>query len=218
VTTLYAIRKGIRITKDGKEIDYQDIFIDLDHEPGDDEQIVVTEKKDGRRYVSVHDVISKPLGNFFKTLGADQAELIEGYKGKLTNYDFSTITIKDYPIEIACEVFSRINTGGKALTVFEIMVAKTFDETKGFDLAESYEVLRDGTDDDKECLVAAKFETVPESIIMQCVAAITLRAVRSRDILQIRRETFIENWEPMKKALFMAIDFIRSELRTSAPR
>jgi hypothetical protein len=48
---------------------------------------------------------------------------------------------------------------------------------------------------------------------MQCVAAITLRAVRSRDILKIRRETFIANWEPVKTALFMAIDFIRSELR-----
>jgi hypothetical protein len=104
-------------------------------------------------------------------------------------YDFSTITIKDYPIDVACDVFTRINTSGKVLTVFEIMVAKTYDETKGFDLAERYEVLRDGSDDEKECLTAAKFETIPESIIMQCVAAITLRAVRSRDILKIRRET-----------------------------
>ena len=48
---------------------------------------------------------------------------------------------------------------------------------------------------------------------MQCVAAITLRAVRKRDILKIKRETFIASWEPMKAALFMAIDFIRSELR-----
>ena len=48
---------------------------------------------------------------------------------------------------------------------------------------------------------------------MQCVAAITLKAVRSRDILKIRREVFIANWEPMKKALFMAVDFLRSELR-----
>jgi hypothetical protein len=48
---------------------------------------------------------------------------------------------------------------------------------------------------------------------MQCVAAIALRAVRSKDILAIRRDKFIENWEPMKKSLFMAVDFIRSELR-----
>ncbi len=99
------------------------------------------------------------------------------------------------------------------LTVFEIMVAKTYHEAQGFDLAERYEVLRDGSDDEKECLAAAKFETLPASIVMQCVAAITLKAVRSRDILKIKRETFIANWEPMKAALFMAIDFIRSQLR-----
>lgn len=212
VTSLYAIRKGIRITKDGKEIDYKDIFINLDYDAETDEQIVVTEKVDGKRYESVHDVLSKPMGSFYKTLGHDQADKIQAYKTTLTTYDFSTITIKDYPIEVACEVFSRINTGGTELTVFEIMVAKTYDETKGFDLAERYEVLRDGSDDEKECLAGAKFETLPASIVMQCVAAVTLKAVRKRDILKIKRETFIASWEPMKMALFMAIDFIRSEL------
>jgi hypothetical protein len=213
ITSLYAIRKGIRITKDGKEIDYRDIYIDLDYSPESDEQIVTTEKMEDGLYVSVHDVLSKPLGTFYKTLTHEQADLIEGYKGKLTNYDFSTITIKDYPIEVACEVFSRINTGGKALTVFEIMVAKTYDEVRKFDLAEKYEVLRDGSDDEKECLSSANFDTIPESTIMQCVAAIALRALRSKDILKIGRDTFIQTWESMKAALFMAIDFIRSELR-----
>jgi len=213
ITSLYAIRKGIRLTKDGKEIDYKDIFINLDYDPERDEQIVVTEKVEGKQYVPVHDVLSKPLGSFYKTLGHDQADQIQAYRNTLTTYDFSTITIKDYPIEVACEVFSRINTGGKVLTVFEIMVAKTYDEVQGFDLAERYETLRDGSDEEKECLAAAKFETLPESIIMQCVAAIALKAVRSRDILKIKRQTFITSWEPMKTALFMAIDFIRSELR-----
>ena len=214
ITSLYAIRKGIRITKDGKEVDYRDIFINLDHDPENDEQIVVTEQQKGKRYVSVHRVLTSQVTDLLDEFpNRDTLKLIETYKNKLTNYDFSTITIKDYPIEVACEVFSRINTGGKSLTVFEIMVAKTYDEAKKFDLAEKYELLRDGSDDDKQCLVSAKFETLPESIIMQCVAAITLRAVRSKDILKIRREAFIEKWEPMKASLFMAIDFIRSELR-----
>lgn len=214
ITSLYAIRKGIRITKDGKEVDYRDIFINLDHDPENDEQIVVTERHAGKRYLSVHRALTSQVTDLLDEFpNRDTLKQIEAYKNKLTNYDFSTITIKDYPIEVACEVFSRINTGGKALTVFEIMVAKTYDEAKGFDLAEKYELLRDGSDDEKECLTAAKFETLPESIIMQCVAAITLRAVRSKDILKIRRETFISNWEPMKASLFMAIDFIRSELR-----
>ncbi|MEI8042219.1 MAG: DUF262 domain-containing protein [Verrucomicrobiota bacterium] len=213
ITSLYAIRKGIRITKDGVEIDYKDIFINLNYNPVVDEQVAVAEKVEGKSYVSVHDVLSKPLGTFYKTLSHEQADLVEGYKTKLTGYDFPAITIKDYPIEVACEVFSRINTGGKTLTVFEIMVAKTYDEKKNFDLVEKFEMLRDGTDEEKECLMAAKFETLAESVIMQCVSAIAQRAVRSRDILKLRREKFIESWQPTKAALFMAIDFVRSELR-----
>jgi hypothetical protein len=214
ITSLYAIRKGIRITKDGKEVDYRDIFINLDYDPENDEQIVVTERQEGKRYVSGHRVLTSQVTDLLDEFPIRETlKQIETYKNKLTNYDFSTITIKDYPIEVACEIFSRINTGGKSLTVFEIMVAKTYDEAKKFDLVEKYELLRDGSEDEKECLTFAKFETLPESIIMQCVAAITLRAVRSRDILKIRREVFIENWEPMKASLFMAIDFIRAELR-----
>ena len=212
ITSLYAIRKGIRITKDGKEIDYRDIFIDLDYSEVD-EQIVVTDKDDGKQYISVHSVLTRQITSMFNEYPHDSLEKIESYKNKLTGYDFSTITIKDYPIDIACEVFSRINTGGKSLSVFEVMVAKTYDETRGFDLAEKFEELRDGVDDARPSLAAAKFETIPETIAMQCVAVITLRAVRGKDILRIPRPTFIDNWEPMKAALFMAIDFVRTQLR-----
>jgi hypothetical protein len=213
ITSLYAIRKGIRLSKEGREIDYKDIFIDLDYDPSTDDQIIVTDKIDGRLYESVHGLLSRPLGEFYKALPHPVADKLEKYKTKLTSYDFSSITIKDYPIEIACEVFTRINTGGKSLTLFEILVAKTYDEAKSFDLAEKYDLLVSGSDEEKECLSEAKFETVSEAVITQCVAAIILKAVRSRDILKIPRATFIANWEPMKKALFMAVDFVRTELR-----
>ncbi len=47
--------------------------------------------------------------------------------------------ISEYPIDIACEVFTRINTGGTELTLFEIMVAKTYDLDSGFDLSKEYD-------------------------------------------------------------------------------
>jgi len=213
ITTLYAIRKGIRVTKDGEEIDYKDIYVDLDYDQTNDEQIVVTERLGDKRYVSVHELLTSQVSDLLDLFNdRPTLRLMETYRARLTSYDFSSITIKDYPIEVACEVFARINTGGKTLTVFEIMVAKTYDERKGFDLAEKYEQLRDGSEDDKRCLSVAKFETIPEATIMQCVAAISLRAVRSKDILKIRRDTFIDKWEPMRQALFSAIDFVRAEL------
>jgi len=212
ITSLYAIRKGIRITKDGKEIDYKDIYINLDYDPAEDEQIVVASKEDGKNLVSVHDILTKKMAVFYKTLPSDKAELVEDYKGKLTTYDFSTILIKDYPIDVACDVFTRINTGGKTLTLFEIMVAMTYDDKKQFDLAEKYEELIDGNDEEDNCLAKAKFETIPETTIMQVVAAIATRSIRAKDILKMKRDDFIKNWNPMKESLFMAVDFVRSEL------
>ena len=216
ITSLYAIRKGIRITKDGKEVDYRDIFIDLSVSTESDDSITTTESLtlDGAgRFISVHRLLTSQITDLIDEFDKEKLKAIEIYKGRLVNYDFSSITIKDYPIEIACEIFSRINTGGKSLSVFEIMVAKTYDESKNFDLAERYENLRDGTDEDKRCLAEAKFDTLPESIIMQCVSAITKRAVRGRDILKIKREDFIDNWPPMMESLFSTIDFVRTELR-----
>jgi len=168
-----------------------------------------------QRDVSVHDVLTKKMSLFYKTLPADKAELLEDYRARLTGYDFSSVTIRDYPIEVACEVFTRINTGGKSLTLFEIMVAMTYDDKRNFDLAEKYEELCDGTDDDDTCLAKAKFDTIPESAVMQAVAAITTDSIRAKDILKIKREDFIDNWESMKASLFAAVDFIRSELRIS---
>jgi hypothetical protein len=215
ITSLYAIRKGVRITKDGREIDYKDIFVDLDYKEGVDDEIVVFDRSPDRHYVSVHALLTEKMGVFYKTLTPEQADLVQEYNGRLTRYDFSCITIKEYPIDIATEVFSRINTSGKTLTVFEIMVAKTYDEGRDFDLVEKFEMLRDGGDDVEgdTCLRTAKFETTPEVVAIQSVGALSGKKIRSRDILRLRRALFIDNWEPMKAALFSAVDFVRHELR-----
>ena len=51
----------VSITKDGVEIDYKDIFINLDYNPTSDEQICVAEQQEGKRYVSVHRVLTSAL-------------------------------------------------------------------------------------------------------------------------------------------------------------
>jgi hypothetical protein len=213
ITSLYAIRKGLRITKDGKEIDYKDIYLSLDYDAKKDEQIAVAIREEGKAYVSVHDLLTKKIGSFYKEFSPESADKLEDYKGKLTTYDFSTIVIKDYPIEVACEVFARINTGGKTLTIFEIMVAMTYDEKKGFDLSEKYRELVSGAEEDDNSLSKAKFDTIPETTVLQAVSAIAVESIRSKDILKIRRADFVSNWEPTKNALFAAVDFLRSELR-----
>lgn len=212
ITSLYAIRKGIRITKDKKEINYKDIYVNLDYDPLSDEQVVTSHQEEGKIYVSVHDLLTSDALDFIEEIGKEKARKFQEYKTNLTTYDFATITIKDYPIDIACDVFSRINTGGKPLTLFEIMVAMTYDEAKNFDLALKYEELLNGSDEVDKSLAKAKFETVPAATVLQAVAAITVDSIRAKDILKIRREKFIANWDPMVSSMFTAVDFIRTKL------
>ena len=212
ITSLYAIRKGIRITKDKKEIDYKDIYVNLDYDPLTDEQIVTSQQEEDKIYVSVHDLLTSDALDFIEDIGKEKAKKFQEYKTNLTTYDFATITIKDYPIEIACDVFARINTGGKPLTLFEIMVAMTYDEARGFDLALKYVELIYGSDEVSKSLVRAKFETIPAATVLQAVAAIAVGSIRAKDILKIGREKFITNWDPMVSSMFSAVDFIRTTL------
>jgi hypothetical protein len=59
---------------------------------------------------------------------------IHAYSRAFDTYDFSTVLLRKEDIDSAIEVFTRINTGGQTLTLFEIMSAKTYDEKQKFDM------------------------------------------------------------------------------------
>lgn len=153
------------------------------------------------------------MTELFKTYG-EFGEKIEIYKNKLEGYNFSTITLPEYPMDIACDVFTRLNTGGTVLSLFEIMVAKTYDEQKRFDLAEKFSNILDGNDREKS-LSSSKFDTISGILVIQCISAILNGEIRRKDILQIERSKFIDAWDIMNAALFFAVDFVRSKLGVS---
>lgn len=217
ITSLYAVRKGLRLTKDGKEIDYQDITINLDLDPDADERVVTVDPPDGAATISVHRLLSGSVVGLLGEYDLAQLERIETYQRRLKGYDFSTIVISEYPIEVACEVFTRINTSGTELTLFEIMVAKTYDQASGFDLAREYDWLveNDGSEKDLE---DANYDTIPASTVLQCIAAHIGKQVRRRDILKIDKQRFIQSWPVVKDGIFTAVDYLRSHLRIPVSR
>ncbi len=212
ITSLYAVRKGLIITKDGKELDYKDICIRLDADPDADEEIVTTEPPEDARSISVYKLLNGTLTEFLSDYSKDELKKIEVYQKRLTGYDFSTIVISEYPIDIACEIFTRINTGGTELTLFEIMVAKTFDLQNGFDLAEAYDRLINSQGDEKD-LEDADFDTVPAVTVLQSVAACLDQQIRRRDILRLDKSRFIDSWPAVTEGLFTAVDYVRTQLR-----
>ena len=215
ITSLFAVQKGLVYTVEGKEIHYRDICINLDVDPDADEEIVLTDPTDGATCISVHELLNGTVMQLAKTYSFEQhLERIDTYRSRLMGYDFSTIVMSAYPIDIACEVFTRINTGGTSLSLFEIMVAKTYNLEPEFDLSHEYEWFIDnnGAPAEKD-LEDADFDTVPPSIVLQCIAAHLKGMVRRKDILKLEKHAFIDAWPTVKGGIFSAVDYIRTHLR-----
>lgn len=217
ITSLYAVRKGLRLTKDGKEVNYKDISINLDLDPNSDDRVVEVDPPDGAPSISLFRLLNGSLMELLSDYSTEQLQKIEVYQKRLTGYDFSTIVIPEYPIDTACEVFTRINTGGTELTLFEIMVAKTYDQASGFDLLEQYEWLKENDGSEKD-LEDAGFETIPASTVLQCVSAYMCKQVRRRDILKLDKQGFIQSWPIVKEGIFSAVDYLSTQLRIPVSR
>ena len=113
---------------------------------------------------------------------------------------------------VACEVFTRINTGGTQLSLFEIMAAKTYDLERKFDLAQEYEWLL-GSEGEAKDLEDANFDTIPSSTVLQCIAAHLRQAIKRQDILKLEKIQVIEGWETVKDGIFSTVDYLRSHMR-----
>lgn len=215
ITSLYAVQKGLIQTLDNKEIDYKDICINLDVDPEEDPdgEIIVDEELERVACLSVYELLNGQVMDFAERF-TDRTHLgrIDTYRSRLTGYDFSTILMPEYPIDVACEVFTRINTGGTNLSLFEIMVAKTYDLDREFDLAREYEWLVDNNGAEKD-LEDAGFDTIPASTVLQCIAARLRKALKRKDILKLEKNDVIREWPSVKDGIFNAVDYLRSHLR-----
>lgn len=210
MTSLYAARKGVRIARNNKEIDYTDIAIDLS-KPIDEDEIVLSDHTQGKNdCISVHMLLTaniETLSDKFKP----HINKISDYRERLGAYSFSVIEINEYSIDIACEIFTRINTSGKGLTLFEIMVAKTYDQEQGFDLAKRYENLI-STEGEGKDLSSANYETIPPITVLQCAAVHIRKEIKRSDILKLQTDKFISSWTDVRSGIFDAIDYLRTHL------
>jgi hypothetical protein len=212
ITSLYAVLKGLRIDREGKEIDYSKICIDLGPEPDDQEQCVLPEPdEDSLVTVTVHDLLTKSFKHF-DDYTDEQRDKIEYYGRRLKSYDFSVIEMPEYSIDTACEIFTRINTGGKTLSVFEILVAKTYDPAAGFDLEEKYRELLSGSDEGGKCLADASFDTIPSRTVLECVSAHIQGGISHGEIMGLYGGAVADSWDHVRQTIFHAVDHLRNHL------
>lgn len=211
ITSLYAAFLGATIQKEGekKTTDYGRIYIDLEGDINDnDQQIIIADQPKGE-FITLNEILN---------LEANLPQIIEQYKEHNTtilsyartfsSYDFSTVVLRKEDIDSAIEVFTRINTGGQTLTLFEIMSAKTYDEDQGFDMQSKFQKLL------KE-LESTKYDTISPSIILNVLSLILSRnkECKRKVVLQLEKQSIIDIWDDVISALKESIDYFRSVYR-----
>jgi len=206
LTSLFASLKGLNVERpSGREDDFSKVYVDLKAEPS--EQIVITDltNKDEAACIRLTDLLHGGL----ETLTAyprDHHRKLDEYKQRIQSYDFSIVEVRDVPIDVATEIFTRINVGGTPLTVFEIMVAKTYDDRLGFDLSEKFDELIATLD-------RVDFETISNAPILQLIALILRRDCKKQTILKLSKDEFIDLWPKAVDAVERAVEYLRNAYR-----
>ena len=188
LTSLFASLKGLKIEREDHEEDYSEFYLDL--EASEDDPIVLTEGSDKEQHhlIRLRDLLYgklKLLSAYSETL----QDKIQAYKDRINAYQFSGVLIKEAPMDVATEIFTRLNVGGKPLSVFEIMVAKTFDTKCNFDLAERHAELIGE-------LETVDYGTLPASVVLQTISILLAKECRKKDILKLpRKGIIVPQWE-----------------------
>jgi hypothetical protein len=210
ITSLYAAFLGASIQKEGEKkiTNYGSIFVDLEGDiNNNDEQIIVSEQPETKN-ISLKDLLNSKYSDLRERFSNDDIDKIQEYKETFTSYDFSTVVLRKEDIDSAIEVFTRINTGGQTLTLFEIMSAKTYDEEQKFDMQDRFQKLL------KE-LEVSKYDTISSSVILNVLGLILSKnkECKRKVVLQLDKQSIIDIWEDVISALKESIDYFRSVYR-----
>jgi len=205
LTSLFAAVKGLKIKREDSEDDFAEIFIDLNAD--DNGTIVVVENGDrsSEDIIRLVDLVNGSLKSLFQYPERHHQRLSD-LKSRISSYTYSTILVKEATIDVATEIFTRINVTAKPLSVFEIMVAKTFDVERNFDLAEQYKIL-------VESLGEVGYDTVTDAAVLQTVSCILAQECDKKTILKLDKNVFVKVWPAAVDAIERAVDYFRSFFR-----
>lgn len=205
ITSIYACLKGVKIGN----ADYRNIYVDL---TASEEDTIVVVKTDSfaseDQYISLQDLLEYDIVRINKKYKTEAIAKISDYQKRLTKCKFSIIQLTDAPLDTATEIFTRINTTGKSLNVFEIMCAKTYYEDQKnselkFDLFEKRKLQLEKWNN-------AEYSTVSHQTVLQAMSICIQGSCKRRDILNLDKEKFRKNWEYVDNAFDQAIDYMKS--------
>lgn len=213
LTSIISTLLGLSVTlKDGVKIDFSELLVHLNRSDLDS-PIVRTDlpEEEDDAYCLPLTQLWKRKGKEFDACTGVLRDARDDLSDRLRTYEIPRVTLEDADLSTATEVFSRINTSGLDLTVFEIMVARTYDTKKSFDLVEKY-------DEFAEELKDSNFESIGATDILQLIALMLDDDCKKKTILSLDKARFIQAWPHAVEALRAAVDYVRASLRIPVSR
>jgi hypothetical protein len=194
-----------------KITDYNDIVVNLDTNINENDGQVISAEPTGEKYISLNAVLNfsfskaKALSDKFSE---EELELIDSYSTAFKTYEFSTVVLRKEDIDSAIDVFTRINTGGQTLTLFEIMSAKTYDKIQHFDMQAKWENFI------KE-LKDIKYDSISSTVVLSVLSLVLSRTkeCKRKTILTLDKQDVIDTWDKVISALKDSIDYFRTTYR-----
>ena len=146
------------------------------------------------------------------------------FQSVFANYKLAFIELRGIEVAEVCQIFERINQAGQRLSMFDIVVAKTYrpegEENSGFYLRELFDDFRHELE-----LARSGYSTIDDMTLLQILAVLVrdsvpeagVHNITDRYLNELRTEHLEQVWTDGKKAIRKVFDFLDNHLRLRGP-
>lgn len=185
-----------------------------------DEGLLVKLEDIAHRYQEVEERLEH--GGY--SYGDPARKQLRTFKQVLDNYKLSFIELRGIEVTEVCQIFERINQAGQPLSMFDIVVAKTFrlegEGTSGSYLRGLLDGFRHELDE-----AGSRYATVDYMTLLQILAVLVryklpgagVQNITDRYLSMLRTEHLEEVWEDGKIAMRRVFDFLENHMRLPGP-
>ena len=186
-----------------------------------DEGLVVKLEDIAHRY---GDVERKLVEGGHEDYDAPARMQLRRFKQVFESYKLSFIELRGIEVAEVCQIFERINQAGQPLSMFDIVVAKTFRpgnaETRGFYLRGLFESFREEFES-----AGSLYSGVDNPTLLQIFAVLVrdsipdsgVHNITDRYLNEIRTDHLETVWEAGREAIRSVFDFLHNYLRLPGP-
>lgn len=202
-TTILASLNGLQI----ENKDFKKLYVDLNISPREYTfEKIVTVSSEAKALPSMFPIYKLWSENFQEHLlevdSTRHKMNANEYANILSRTSFEIEKIITNETSIAVSIFHAINMGGIQLTVTDIMGCMLFDNERDWFFHEKTESLQTET---KE-----RGYELNKTLQLQIISYLLLRGAENKHIYSLSKNEVVEEWDNMRRAIFMAIDFLKN--------